>query len=89
MFMSGRQFLKEWQVTDKIIEWFLFYNSYFTFYKWLKFKKLIGFWKFTNGYKWCVWVGEHFLSHEKWEIKLLSVFFFQFIFYILQMTLTQ
>ena len=29
---------KPWQVTDKIIEWFS-YNSYFTFYEWLKLKK--------------------------------------------------
>ena len=27
--MSGRKFLKEWQVTDKIIE-SIFYNLYFT-----------------------------------------------------------
>ena len=23
----------------------------------------------------CVWVGETFLSHDKWQIKLLSEFF--------------
>ena len=36
----------------------------------------------------CVWVGDSFLSHGKRQIKLLSVFFLQFIFYILQMTQT-
>ena len=37
----------------------------------------------------CVWVGESFLSHDKWQIKLLSNLFLQFIFYILWMTQTQ
>ena len=37
--MSGGKFPKPWQMTDKIIEWFSFYNSYFTFYEWLKLKK--------------------------------------------------
>ena len=36
--MSEGKFPKPWQVRDKIIEWF-FYNSYFTFYEWLKLKK--------------------------------------------------
>ena len=29
-------------------------------------------WMDTRG---CVWVGESFLSHDKWQIKLLSEFF--------------
>ena len=36
--MSEGKFSKPWQVTDKIIEWFI-YNSYLTFYEWLKLKK--------------------------------------------------
>ena len=36
-----------------------------------------------------VWLAESFLSHDKWQIKLLSNFLLQFIFYILQMTQTQ
>ena len=36
----------------------------------------------------CVWVGQRFLSHDRWQVKLLSDFL-QFIFYILQMTQTQ
>ena len=45
--MSERKFLKPWQVTDKIIEWF-FYHSYFTFYM---TQMIIRFSKFTNGYE--------------------------------------
>ena len=45
--------------------------------------KLIGFGKFTNGYegkftndmRGCVWVGQRFLSHDKWQVKLLCDFF--------------
>ena len=37
MCMSDRKFLKEWQVTDKIIEQF-FSNSHSTFYEWFKLK---------------------------------------------------
>ena len=40
MCMSERKFLKEWQVTDKIIEWIFFFNLHSTFYKWLKLKKI-------------------------------------------------
>ena len=39
MCMSEGKFPKPWQVADKIIEWFSFYNSYLTFYEWLKLKK--------------------------------------------------
>ena len=35
------------------------------------------------------WAGESFLSHDKWEIKLLSEFFSKFTFNILWVTLTQ
>ena len=36
--MSGAKFLKEKQVRDKIIGW-IFFNSYSSYYEWLKFKK--------------------------------------------------
>ena len=38
MCMSGGRFLKEWQVTDKIIEW-IFFESHSNFYECLKLKK--------------------------------------------------
>ena len=31
MCMIGGKFLKEWQMKDKITEWFFVYNSYFYF----------------------------------------------------------
>ena len=37
----------------------------------------------------CVWAGESFLGHDKWQIKLLSECSCQFTFNILQVTLTQ
>ena len=38
MCMIGEKFLKEWQMTDKVIESF-FLQFIFLFYKWLKLKK--------------------------------------------------
>ena len=37
----------------------------------------------------CVWVGESFLKNDKWQIQLLSEFFFQLTFNLLWMTQTQ
>ena len=52
-----------------------FYNSYLTFYKWLKLKKkIVGFQKSTNGYEGMCMSEKSFLSHDKWEIKLLRIF---------------
>ena len=38
MCMIGGKFLKEWQMTDKIIEWFIL-QCIISFYEWLKLKK--------------------------------------------------
>ena len=51
--MSGGKFLKEWQVTDKIIEWIVFPIYIQPFTNDSNSKKIItciGFQKFTNGY---------------------------------------
>ena len=75
------KFLKEWQVADKIIESILsqFVFNHLRMLQTQKIK-LIGFQKVTNGYEGSVLVGESFLSHEKWQRKLLSDFLLQFIF---------
>ena len=90
--MSEGKFSKPWQVTDKIIEWFIL--QFITYILWmtqtqekitcriLKIHKWI--WgKFTNDMRGCVWVGPRFLSHDKWHVKLLSGFFYNsyFTFY--------
>ena len=69
------KFPKSWQVTDKIIEGFK--NSQMD----IRGNSQMDIWG-------CVWVDESFLSHDKWQRKLLSDFL-QFTFYILQMTQTQ
>ena len=97
--MSEGKFPKPWQVTDKIIEWFIL--QFISYILWmtqtqekitcrvLKIHK----WIWGEIHKW-IWgdvyeLGRRFLSHDKWQVNLLSDFFLQFIFYILQMTQTQ
>ena len=74
----GENFLKEWQVADKIIESIL---SQFVFnHLWMIQTQKIITHRVSKIHKMdmgaCVWVGESFLSHEKWEIKLLGDFLF-------------
>ena len=40
MCMSGQKFLKEWQVTDKIIAGIFFQFTFHLFFKWLKLKNI-------------------------------------------------
>ena len=76
MCMSGGKFPEPWQVTIKLLSDFFFYNSYFTFYEWLKTQEITHMVsKIPNGYEGCVWVGGSFLNHDKWPIKLLSNFY--------------
>ena len=77
MCMSWGRFLKEWQVTDKIIEWIFFQ---FTFnLLWMTQTQEIITHRVSKVYEW-IWAGmcmsgEGFLKNDKWQIKLLSEFF--------------
>ena len=71
-----------------------FLDPYFVvaFYEWLLTQKIITHRVFENSWmvlRGCVWAGESFLSHDKWQIILLSEFFPQFTFNFLWVTLTQ
>ena len=89
MCMSGAKFLKEWQVIDKIIEWF-FYNSYFTFYKWL-IQEIITC-RVSKIHKW-IWGDMYdwgkFLKEWQVRDKIIESVFSQFAFNHLWMTQTQ
>ena len=89
--MSRGKFLKPWQVRDKIIDvnFFPIHIQHFMSDSNSENNNLQGLensWMDIWGW---VWVGESFLSHDKWEIKLLSEFFPQFTFNILWVTLTK
>ena len=92
MCMIGGKFLKEWQVTDKIIELF-FFQFTFNFLQMTQTQEIITCrvlkiheWMWGGGvYDW----GKKFLNYEKWQIKLLSEFLCNFTFNLLQMTQTQ
>ena len=75
--MSQGKFLKPWGVTDKIIEWIFspFHIQHFmsnSNSKNIHSDAVKNSWMDTRG---CVWVGESFSSHDKWQIKLLSELF--------------
>ena len=75
--MSGAMVLKQWQVTDKIIEW-IFFQITFNFLWMTQTQEIITHRGFENSQmdmRQCVWVGEGFLKNDKWQIKLLSEFF--------------
>ena len=76
MYMNREMFLKPWQVTDKIIEWifsqFIVNILQVTNSKNNNSQAVINLWMDVMG---CVWVGQTFLSHDEWQIKLLSEFF--------------
>ena len=77
--MNRGKFLNEWQVTDKIIEWIVF-QFIFNLLQMTQTQEIInciGFQKFTNGYEGLCMSGRNVsLMNDKWEIKLLSEFFF-------------
>ena len=89
MCMSGGKFLKEWQVTDKIIEW----NSFPILFNLLNDSNSknnnSGFQKFTNAYEGMCMSEGKFL--KPWQVtdKIIEWIFFQFTFNLLQMTQTK
>ena len=88
MCMHGGKFLKEWQVTDKVIEW-IFSQFTFNLLKMTQTQEII-IHRVLKIHEWiwrCVWAGKSFLSNDKWWIKLLSEFF-QFTFNLLSITQT-
>ena len=78
---------------DKIIEWFIL--QFISYILWMTQTKekitCIGFWKFLNGYDWDVYeLGAKIPKAMTSDmIKLLSDFFYNSYFTILQMTQTQ
>ena len=90
--MSGRKFLKEWQVTDKNYWVEFFSNLHSTLLQMTQTQEIINC-RVSKIYKsdmrGCVWVGQSLLRNDKWEIKLLSWIVFQFTFNLLWMTQTQ
>ena len=91
--MSEGKFPKPWQVTDKIIEWFILQViSYILWMTQTQEKMTCRVLKTLQmdmkgnsqmDMRGCVWVGPRFLSHDKWQVKLLSDFFYNsyFTFY--------
>ena len=77
MGMSGGKFSKPWQVTDKLLSDFLFTIHIFIL-RMDQTQEIItlGIQKFMNEYEGMCMSGESFLRNDKWEIKLLSEFFF-------------
>ena len=78
MCIIGGKFIKEWQVKDKIIESIL---SQFAFnhLQMTQTQEIINSYGLENSWmdmRNCVWVRESFLSHDKWQIKLLSDLFY-------------
>ena len=80
------EFLKPWQVTDRIIEWIF---MQFTFnILWVTLTQKIISQGFENSWmdmRGCVWVGESFWNHDKWH-KIIEWIFSQFTFNILWVT---
>ena len=72
----GEKFIKQWQVTDKIIEWIFMQFTFNILWVTLT-QKIITFRglkiSHMNGREY-VWVRESFFNHDKWQIKLLSEF---------------
>ena len=82
-----------WKVTDKIIEWFLFYFFtihilHFTSDSNSRNNNLLGFENSQMDMEGCVWVGEF---PKPWQVtdKFIEWLFLQLIFYIFWMTQTQ
>ena len=79
--MSRGKYLKAFKVTDKIIEW-IFYTIHIQHLKHFmsdsnsKNNNLQGFKDSQMDTRACVWAGERFLSHDKWQIELLSEFLY-------------
>ena len=70
--------LKEWQVKDKIIE-SIFSQFAFNHLQMTQTQKIInscGLEISQMDMRSCVWVRESFLSHDKWQIKLLGDLFY-------------
>ena len=88
--MSGKKFLKEWQVTDKIIEWIIFQ---FTFnLLWMTQTQEIipcKVSKIMNGYEEMCMSGGKFLKPWQVRDKMIEWIFFQFTFNLLWMSQTQ
>ena len=79
----GESYLKEWQVTDKIIEWIIFPIHIQPFTNDSNSKIITHrVSKFINGYEgMCMSEGKFF---KPWQVrdKIIEWFFLQFIFYI-------
>ena len=90
MFMSGRKFLKESKVTDKIIEW-IFFQFTFNLLQMIQTQEIINcrVSKFTNLYEGMCMSGTKFI--KKWQVtdKIIEWIVFQFTFNLLWMTQTQ
>ena len=78
MCMSGGNFLKQWQVIDQIIEW-IFMQFIFNLLQMTQTQEIITC-RVSKTQEWiqkvCVWVRERYLINDKWQIKLLSDFFY-------------
>ena len=66
MSMSGGNFLKGWQVTDKIIEQIFFQLTFNLIQMTQTQEIIIGFWKFTSGYEGMSMSGGKFL--KEWQV---------------------
>ena len=68
--MGEGKFIKPWQVTDKIIEWHFYaiHIQHFMSDSNSKNNNMYGSENSRMNMKGCVWVGESFLSHDKWKI---------------------
>ena len=89
----GKVIPKEWQVTGQFVEWLFMQFTFHIFHKWLKTQEIItcrGFKNSQNGYRgMCMSRKKVILRNEKWQIKLLSDFFYNSYLTILWMTQTQ
>ena len=76
MYINKGKFLKEWQVTDKIIEWIFFQFTFNLLQMTQTQEIIILFQKFTNGYEGMCMSGGKFL--KEWQVtdKIIEWIFF-------------
>ena len=90
MFMSGGKFLKEWQVTDKNIEWIVFQFT-FNLLQMTQTQEIINC-RVSKIHE-CIWGNVHEWGKfiKEWQVrdKITDWILFQFTFNLLQMTQTQ
>ena len=73
--MNRGKFLKEWQVTDKIIE-SIFFPIHIQPFMNDSNSRNNNFYSFKNSQmdmRGCVWVPESFLRNDKWQIKFFTL----------------